>query len=45
VGLEIPKEFIMDRLNTTDWYESIAELFYADEIQRIANGRQAPERK
>ena len=45
VGLEIPNEFIMDRLTSTDWYDSIAELFYADEIQRIANGRQAPERK
>lgn len=38
VGLEVPKEFIVERLNATDWYDSIAELFYADEIQQIADG-------
>ena len=38
VGLEVPKVFILERLNATDWYESIVELFYADQIQRIANG-------
>ena len=40
VGLEIPKAFIVETLNATDWYDSIAELFYDDQIRRIANGGQ-----
>jgi hypothetical protein len=39
VGLEVPKAFIVERLNATDWYDSIVELFYADQIQHIADGR------
>ena len=33
LGLEIPKAFIAERLNTTGWYDFVAEFFYADQIQ------------
>lgn len=35
-GLEVPKEFIVETIAETGWYDCIAELFYADQIQRIA---------
>ena len=36
VGLEVPRAFVVERLADTGWYEPIAELFYADQIERIA---------
>jgi hypothetical protein len=38
VGVEIPKAFIVETMSAPGWYDSIAELFYADQIQRIADG-------
>jgi len=42
VGLEVPRAIIGERLAETDWYEPIAEIFYADQIKRIADGGQGP---
>ena len=39
LGLEIPKAFIVEQLNATGWYDSIADPFYGDQIQRIALSR------
>lgn len=39
VGVEVPSVMIIERLAKTGWYDSIAELFYADQIKKIANGR------
>lgn len=40
VGLEVPRAMIVQRLDETGWYDSIAEYFYAEQIKRIDAGRQ-----
>jgi len=42
VGLEVPRAFIVENLDETGWCGPIAELFYADDMKRIADGGQGP---
>ena len=43
VGVEVPSAIIAERLAKTGWYESIAELFYNDQIQKITSGAHCKE--
>jgi hypothetical protein len=38
VGLEVPRAAVVKRLAQTEWYQAIAEHFYAEQIKRIAGG-------
>jgi hypothetical protein len=35
VGVEVPSAFLLKRLGETDWYEPVAEFFYADNVKPI----------